>query len=184
MKTILILIFPFLLSLASEGQGIDSNDSLYTILRTGAPTRRSQIASQVSSKFGFEYKYIGYNNTGGIISPPNLDSMQKLNELTYKLIAKKYGNGWQEKFNKEVDRTYKNWGNIKDFLDSDTTFENLLQKLTLEKYGDFRILKEIQANKVFIIEYTFYDREKHIVNSKRVFKVNLSRLEVSITSDH
>jgi len=184
MKTILILIFQFLLPFASGAQSGESNDSLYTILVTGAPTRKSQIASQVSSKFGFQYKYIRYNHSGDIISPPNLDSMQKVNELTYKLIAKKYGNGWQTKFNKEVDRTYKNWGIIKDFLDSDTTFENLLENLSLEKYGDFRILKEIRPNKVFIIEYTFYDMEKHIVNSQRLFKINLSKLEVSVTSGH
>ena len=184
MRQIIIFILLFLFSFTSRAQNKSVKDSIYTILITGAPTRRSQIAAELSPKIGFQYKYISYNHEGDIIFPPNIDSMHKENEKTYKLMAKAFGANWQKIFNKEVDRTYENWGRIKDFLDSSTIFENLLAKLNLENYGDFRILKEIQANKVFVVEYTFYDRVKHITLSKRNFKLNLAKSEMKVVTSY
>lgn len=165
-----------------KGQSQSVSDSLYTILVTGALTRKSQIASQLSPKYGFRYKYIKYNDEGGLVSAPNLDSIRKYNDSTNKLLREKLGENWKKTFDAEVDRMFENWVIVKDFLAADTSFKTLLRKLKLESYGAFIMIEEIQLDKIFVIEYMFYDREKHVEIDRKRFTVNLSISEVKLVN--
>lgn len=82
----------------------ESTDTIFTLLTYGFPNRdREKVRDIIAKTWGIRF----YAVAGCLVTKDLIDSVKTNNDHVNKLIEKKYGANWQEKFEKEVNTEFK-----------------------------------------------------------------------------
>ncbi len=78
-------------------QKTDSKDTSLKIISTGLPSIEAITQlNTLSKKYGFKYYPVGC-----VVTKQLMDSIQRENNLTYKILEDRFGRGWRNNFNSQ-----------------------------------------------------------------------------------
>lgn len=80
----------------------DLSKGQFRILVYGERSPSDSIATQLATKYGFEYDIVA----GCTITMPEGRGFKSYNDVMRDAIKEKLGNNWEDKFNKEVDSLF------------------------------------------------------------------------------
>lgn len=113
MHKISLILFLFVFAQFNVCFGQTSNEK-YRILVSGMQNGDMQLArDMISEKWGIEL----YSVATCMVSKELRDSIKKHNSAVGPLIAKKYGENWQEKFSEEIEIEFRRQVDVRAILD-------------------------------------------------------------------
>lgn len=108
----------------------DTTDTIFTLLTYGFMDRERQKANDIIAKtWGIRF----YAVAGCLVTKDLIDSVKTNNDHVNKLIEKKYGANWQEKFEKEVNDEFKRGQKVTKILDKADIVKKKNDELGLKK---------------------------------------------------
>lgn len=140
MKTILLFIlFTNLLHAQS--------DTVFTILTYGFPEIEEEYEFNVYKKWNIEYHPVA----GCLVSEAFEDSIDKINQLTYLELEKKYGSDWRERLNLDLEKAKTDHDHLLSISIIDTIVRENDQFIeTIYLYGDLsKMLVSISPKQPF-----------------------------------
>lgn len=76
--------------------GVTREDTLLQVLTYGYSIKKLSAAQNlIAQKYGFYYHFVG----GCTIPPELIDSINRENDITYGILEKRHGKGWQDRYN-------------------------------------------------------------------------------------
>ncbi|MDR6458389.1 hypothetical protein J2786_001482 [Chryseobacterium vietnamense] len=137
----------------------------YWIYSYGLPaTERHEAMAGISEKWKIKHYSVG----DCLVEPDEMKRIDALNKRTYAAIERKYGQGWREKYRKDVDGFVIKSADVMDVLITNPFFRNELKKYNIEIYN---LDKEVLVlNDKDDFRVTVYKNELQYEN-KQCFKV-------------
>lgn len=133
-----------LIYLLAFGLIIQSCATTNTIVETGRPKDFiTNNAQEIAGKeFGIEYAYVAFK------SPSQIDSINRINQESYKNLSKEHGDNWRNNLNKQIEVETKNLNAYLSVLKANNiiTDDNYVYFIKLKKKGVYiaQIYPEIE----------------------------------------
>ena len=105
MRNYMLILLALILICCNKKQNLIKKkvveEPIVKILTYGLPDfDRSRAQNNVAKKYGFTF----YAVAGCVVTQELLDSVERENNITFKLLEQKLGHDWETRFEKEVDR--------------------------------------------------------------------------------
>ena len=166
-------------------------DPTLKILTYGLPDfNRSRASNTVAKKYGFTY----YAVAGCLVTQELLDSVEKENNITFKLLEQKLGHDWEIRFEKEVDTMQQVQSEIETLVRKEKYIIDKEKELEKEDKGLYFQIDLTDTEKIFDVkayEWRNINGESEMVvyftivlnlNSKKVTKISevIEKLHIDI----
>jgi len=155
----------------------------YRILTSGLFTGNMKIVQDiVGERWSIEIRNVGSCTP----SREQKDSIKQHNKIIFPLITEHYGEGWAEKFTKEIEEEFDNQLNVAFILDTTDFIINKEHELKKKGINGFlyfmRSVKNNSTYNVSVVTWNELDGKKDWVSYYRLL-VHLNTKKVEILSD-
>lgn len=122
-------------------------DSSPALLKTGLPDENElQASNTAAKKYGFHYEW-----AGGCVPPqPLRDSINKVNDLVSKSIAKLHGKDWRDRFYAEVDMYRELYYKIESLVGESRVVYKINKELFNDDHFYFYQIDSLDSNWVYV----------------------------------
>ncbi|CAH0176648.1 hypothetical protein SRABI04_01395 [Chryseobacterium sp. Bi04] len=135
------------------------DSSYYTILSYGYPNLERLALMEIISE---KWKIRNIEAAGCEVTKELMDKADAENKKTYAAIEKKYGKGWRERYEKDLEVAAMKQADIMDILITNKVFRAQLKKGNIEIDGIYKDVKQLDSEIYETAIYGYTEDNKRI----------------------